>query len=270
MMALKTESVGAMGTGQQEPLMPGWMLRASISRISTKSFVQTATGLNAMSLESCPVPNAKILGKPEGTGSLGVMILGESLGRQEEEDDGLPFRPFAEAGSVLERAIRRAGFVREQFALYNVVPAHPPNDWLVGSPWEVLAIEWGRPLVANVIATYRPKVIVTLGEVATRTMTGLTGAKLGIGNLTGFLLPAARVGFPPVIPCFHPSYLRRGAMSLLGVLIRCLRLAVQVAREERQPIQPPVDSPPPGYVLRPTELEAEHFAREVEHGQVDS
>lgn len=218
----------------------------------------------------CPVPNARVVGKPEGTGSLGVLILGEALGRMEEEDDGLPFRPWGEAGSVVERAIRRAGFDRQQFVLYNVVPCHPPSDWLVGAPWEQAAVEWGRRLVADVIAHYRPRVILALGEVATRSSTGLAGNKLGVGNLTGFLLPNRDAGGIPVIPCYHPSYLRRGAMGLLGVLIRCIRLAVQVAREERQPTLPPVDMPPPGYLLRPTELEADLFARSIEHGDFNS
>src|SRR5260370_23382391 len=64
---------------------------------------------------------------PEGTGSLGVLVLGEALGKW-ERDDGLPFRPGAQAGSVLERAFRRCGLFRAQFRLYNTVQCRPPRS----------------------------------------------------------------------------------------------------------------------------------------------
>lgn len=41
------------------------------------------------------------LAVPEGSGSSGVMLFGEALGEHEEKDQ-LPFRPYAQAGSLLE------------------------------------------------------------------------------------------------------------------------------------------------------------------------
>ena len=41
----------------------------------------------------------------EGTGSNGVLVVGEALGG-EEARDGLPFRPKAAAGSKLEEAFK--------------------------------------------------------------------------------------------------------------------------------------------------------------------
>lgn len=206
-------------------------------------------------LSECPIPGARGFQKPSGTGSLGVLILGEAMGK-EEANESRGFVEYAQAGSVLERAIRRLGLSREQFVLWNVVPTQPPNNWLEGAPWEAAAISWGIPFLEEVIATYKPRVILALGNVATRVATGLAGHKLGVSSLTGFLLPSA---YAPTIPCFHPSYLRRGAMSHLGVLMRCIRLAVTVAAERRQPIAPPVDQPPEGYILYPTEDQANAY-----------
>jgi len=63
--------------------------------------------------------------RPEGSGANGVLAVGEALGRGEAHD-GLPFRPYAEAGSVLERAFRHCGLSREQFRLWNIVACWPP------------------------------------------------------------------------------------------------------------------------------------------------
>ena len=206
---------------------------------------------------SCPILGARGTLRPEGSGSLGVLILGEAMG-EHEANDGLPFRPYAPAGSVLERAIRRGGMSRDQFVVWNVVPTQPPKNWLESAPWEAEAIAWGMTFLDDIVARYKPRCILALGGVATRATTGLAGYKMGVSELTGFVLPSPRYNIP-VVPCFHPAYLRRGAMSHFGVLLRCLRLATQVARESRQPTLPQPESPPAGYVLYPTQEQAEDF-----------
>jgi uracil-DNA glycosylase family 4 len=186
-------------------------------------------------------------------------MLGEAPGESEDEQ-GQPFWPGAPAGSVLERAIRRMGMSREQFVLANTVPYRPPKNFLEGAKYEHEAVEGCRPLLEETLERFRPGCVLTLGNVATRTMTGLAGDKLGVGSLTGFVMPS-RYDIP-VVPCFHPSYLRRGKMSHFGVLLRAIRLAITVAREKRQPVIPPVDAPPPGYILYPTEEVANVFAEQ--------
>jgi uracil-DNA glycosylase len=197
---------------------------------------------------------------PQGSGSNGVMIVGEAPGEQ-EADTGVPFCPWAPAGSVLERAIKRCGMDREQFVIVNTVPWRPPKNWLEGAPWEHEAVEVGRAHLEEAINRFRPRCILALGNVATRATTGLAGEKLGVGSLTGFLLPGRYV---PVVPCFHPSFLRRGAMSRFGVMMRCIKLAVAAVKGGMQPMVALADDPPPGYILHPTEAQAEEFARDSE------
>ena len=65
--------------------------------------------------------------RPEGTGSLGVLAFGESGGEREYRE-GLPFRPGADAGSVLERAFKRLGYDRQQWALSNIISCRPNSS----------------------------------------------------------------------------------------------------------------------------------------------
>ena len=198
----------------------------------------------------------------EGTGSSGIMLVGEASGEHEQRD-GLPFRPHAPAGGVLERTLRRMGLDRQQFSITNVVRCRPRKNWLEGSPWEFSAINHCRPNLDAAIAERRPRVIVALGGTALRELTGMAGEAQGISHLAGYVLPLA---IPTMIPCsepaeldgkhhpncficggsgfiggrgagtipvigdFHPSFLRHGKMALGGVFARILQRATNIAK----------------------------------------
>src|SRR6185369_2228088 len=54
-----------------------------------------------------------------------------------------------------------------------------------------------------------------------------------------------------VVPTFHPSYLRRGAMNLFRVFVEDIRLALDVVKGRRSfQLNPET---PPGFCLQPTE-----------------
>lgn len=228
----------------------------------------------------CPVPNAVGFCEPEGTGVLGVLILGEAMG-EAEAADGLPFRPHAAAGSVLERAIRRSGYSREQFVLYNTVPVQPPRNFLEGAPYEDEAVAWGMQFVDSVVEKHKPRCILALGNVALRAVTGMTGQYQSITHLRGFVLSSNRYGIP-VVGSLHPAFLRRGAMAYMGVLMHDLKLAVAVANTKpggssrffspvlwRDVVYVPMSRcdpswTPPGYVTHPTERDAWEFLKQAE------
>ena len=216
-------------------------------------------------MSECPIPNARGVGKSEGTGANGVLILGESLGSDEVEDGGLPYRPHAQAGSVLERAITRIGTRREQYVVFNAVPTQPPGNKIAGTKWESAAIEWGREYVEEIIDRYKPRCILATGAIPIRAASGLCGDKLSVSHLAGYVVPGVKDWYPPVVCTFHPSYLRRGAMSHMSVLMRTLRLAIDVARTGRKAILPPTDNPPAGYILHPTEEQARECLYQVQH-----
>lgn len=186
---------------------------------------------------------------PEGSGSRRVLLLGEALGGR-EASEGLPFRPDADAGSELERAIKRCGWDRSQFILWNLVGCRPPNNYLDGAIYERSAISNCKRHLDAVIERYQPKAILSLGRLPTRELTGLWGEKQGIGMVRGFICDNLLYPGIPVIPTYHPSYIARGSgikseespvyekkksgvnpKHLRGVLIRDLQLAVKVASE---------------------------------------
>lgn len=220
----------------------------------------------------CPVPGAKGHCNPDGIGTNGVLILGEAMGEAELKDS-LPFRPWAPAGSVLDRAIRRCGFQRDQFVIYNAVPVHPPKNYLDGAPYEGAAIAWGRPYVESVVNSFKPRCILALGNVALRATAGIGGISVN----RGYPIPS-QYGIP-VVGALHPSFLRRGEMSSFSVLMHDIKLAVAVAAGGGTFFSPVVwrdmtidisdlvymsqsiSEPfiPPGYVTHPNEADAWAF-----------
>ena len=234
----------------------------------------------------CPIPGAQSWSDPEGTGAIGVMIVGEALGESEAEDH-LPFRPYAPAGSVLERAIRRAGFSRGQFLLWNVCPVQPPKNWLEGAPWEGEAITWGQELLVKMVEQYKPRCILALGNIPLKATTGLAGEQRSVSHIRGWHVPSLSMFMGvPIVASFHPSFLRRGAMGLFSVLVHDLKLAVAVANSKvgqtvkfyspvlsrdveytHHPVSYiDITNPvvPEEYTTQPSERDAWEFLREVE------
>lgn len=173
----------------------------------------------------------------EGTGSLGVMVIAEASGEAEARDS-LPLRPFAQSGSVFEKACQRASINRQQLAVTNVIRCRPPNNKLEGTEYEVEAINHCSQYLDAAVKKFKPRAILALGGVATRTLTGLTGPKLGVSNIRGMILHSGKYDLP-VVASLHPSYIRRMGMRLTEVLTYDLSLAKQVAEGKRalEPIE---------------------------------
>lgn len=167
---------------------------------------------------------------PEGRGSNGVLVLGESLGTNEAAQ-GLPFRPEAPAGSVLERAFRRCGFSREQFVIFNIINCKPPNNELNNASYEQDALEHCRVHLHRVIAQYKPRVILALGAIALRSLTGMSGNKQGLDHLRGYVLQAPEFPGIHLIASYHPSGIVRGNWGVFPVLCRDIQYAVSIARD---------------------------------------
>lgn len=228
-----------------------------------------------ISCEECPLYEShQAIGfmNPEGNGSNGVLVIAEALG-DKEANDSLPLRPHGPAGSVFQGIIRRIPrdpeainkkfepIDRKSFTISNTIWCRPGvHNWLDGAPWEYGAIEHCQQYNKTLVAERRPRAILTLGSIPTRTVTGLSGEKQGIKNIRGFILKSSRPeyyvdGEPiPVIGTFHPSFLHRasktrskdketgkgvggkvekaeGGMSLSGVVRRDIQLALEISRK---------------------------------------
>ncbi len=131
------------------------------------------------------------------------MFIGEGPG-QKEDQQGRPF--VGPAGQMLDKQIAAMGLDRQQVYIANVVKCRPPNN-RAPLPDETEAC-WGYLL--QQIAIVEPKVIVTLGGPATKTLlkttTGVTALRGTWHTLDGLLPDGTSI---PVMPTFHPAYLLR-------------------------------------------------------------
>jgi len=135
-----------------------------------------------------------------GTGdpTTGLVFVGEAPGR-DEDLQGVPF--VGRSGQLLDRLVlEELGLSRDRFYIANVVKDRPPGN---RDPLP-LEIEACRPWLEAQLDLIDPKVVVTLGNFATKT---LLATKEGITKLRGRSYPF-RNGV--LIPTFHPAAVLRG------------------------------------------------------------
>lgn len=166
--------------------------------------------------------------RTRGEGKEKILIFGEALG-EEEELAGIAF--VGKTGSFLSRIISRTIdpetnlplSIDRDFWVRNTVMCRPPNNDL--APYEKEAVEKCRRYALEAIEELKPRVIVAVGGVALK---ALTGRPEGIDTLRGYVFRGPK-GLP-VIGTYHPSYLIRGKVHLSRVVKLDLLKAVQVAR----------------------------------------
>ncbi len=141
-------------------------------------------------------PGAKNLVFGDGSPSARLMFIGEAPGA-EEDLQGKPF--VGAAGQLLNNLLNKLGLHREEVYITNVVKSRPPGN-RDPEPDEIAAC---LPFLKMQIAAIKPKVIVTLGKIATQTM---LDTKEPITKLRGQWQRYEQIR---VMPTFHPSYLLR-------------------------------------------------------------
>ncbi len=125
-----------------------------------------------------------------------LMFIGEGPGA-DEDAQGEPF--VGRAGKKLDEMIGSIGLSRDQVYIANIVKCRPPKN-RDPQPDEV---ETCSPFLYKQIEAIRPRVIVTLGSPATKT---LLKTKTGITKLRGQWHDWCGI---PLRPTFHPAYLLR-------------------------------------------------------------
>lgn len=138
-----------------------------------------------------------------GDPSAELLFVGEGPGR-EEDLRGEPF--VGRSGQLLDRLlIEELGLGRDRVYIANVVMCRPPGN-RDPLPEEVAAC---RPHLEAKLRAIDPKVVVTLGNFATRFV---LDTKEGIKRLRGRAYP---VDGRTVVPTYHPAaVLRSGATAM--------------------------------------------------------
>ncbi len=136
-------------------------------------------------------------GNPEGD----VMFVGEAPGR-DEDIEGLPF--VGRSGRLLDRMMTAIGLDRSSAYIANVIPWRPPGN-RTPTPHET---EICRPFIERQIELAAPKILVTLGGPASKTLLNTTEGILRLrGNWRSHT--TAEGNEIPAMPTLHPAYLLR-------------------------------------------------------------
>lgn len=211
----------------------------------------------------------------EGSGSNGVVILGEA-GGYNEYIDNYPFRPHAQAGSKLEEVFKivaaETGMPcsRSQFLIDNVCKCHPPGDNLAGASYEKGAIECCSKNFDNLMQVYKTnhnRTILALGNIPLKFLTGVSGIaeeKQSISHLRGYVFESK---YGLVVPSLHPSFIRRGNNHLTPLLVEDIKRALGVAKGVYTSYQFHKDYKPPKYNTTPSLEDVESFARMVRENE---
>lgn len=164
----------------------------------------------ALACTKCPLATAGRSQVVFGVGArdADLVFVGEGPGA-EEDKQGIPF--VGRAGQLLTKLIEGIGFTRDDVYIANVVKCRPPGN-RDPMPEE---IESCRPYLEAQLRFLDPRVIVTLGNFATKL---LLDTKEGITKLRGQEREYTVAGAPrPIvlIPTLHPAaVLRNGGAAL--------------------------------------------------------
>jgi len=140
-----------------------------------------------------------------GNANADIMFVGEAPGAQEDET-GLPF--VGRAGQLLAKLLGEIGLERKDVFINNTLMCRPPGN-RDPLPEE---IEECKPYLLKRIELVEPKVICTLGNYATKL---LTGNPTGITRAHGVPQPRDVGGRSVVLyPLYHPA----AALRSTGVL----------------------------------------------------
>jgi uracil-DNA glycosylase family 4 len=152
-----------------------------------------------------------------GNPNADLMFVGEAPGR-EEDLKGEPF--VGRSGKLLDQLVlEEMGLSRDSFYIGNVIKCRPPGN-RDPKPEE---IEQCRPWLETQLQLIKPKVVVTLGNFATKLLLNTTQ---GITKMRG---QTYEYGDTRLVPTFHPSAALQGGG---GDVISKMRADLVRAKQE--------------------------------------
>jgi uracil-DNA glycosylase family 4 len=146
---------------------------------------------------NCPLHATRTQAVPgSGNPNADIMFVGEAPGYHEDRL-GIPF--VGQAGKLLDQLLEGIGLQREDVFIANVLKCRPPEN-RDPQPAEIEACQHH---LFRQVAIIRPRVICTLGNFATKL---LSGRPDGISRVHGCELELPIGGTPTVLyPLYHPA-----------------------------------------------------------------
>lgn len=163
----------------------------------------------------------------EGTGSSGIMLLGDSPWKTEVEAGHNFHGP---SGTLLNRMLDRLGIKRDTLIVANTIQCQPPHlgwtDNYKKIPAALAAINHCEGYLKDEFDLHKPRVVVALGSVAMKRMIGLD-IQADLTERHSYVHETP-YGIP-MIPTFHPSYLLQGKHKFEICTMFALRRAQEMA-----------------------------------------
>jgi len=121
------------------------------------------------SCNRCPLAKERTRAVPgEGPDGAEILLVGEAPGRDEDRA-GRPF--VGRAGSLLNCCLEEAGIERSRVFITNAVKCRPPNNRRPKKD----EIEACRPYLEDQMSLIQPKVVILMGNAATKAVLDMEG-----------------------------------------------------------------------------------------------
>ena len=189
--------------------------------------------------EKCPLHETRtkaVFGA--GDADADLMFVGEAPGA-EEDRQGLPF--VGRAGQLLNQMLEEIGMSRDDVFIANVLKSRPPGN---RDP-QPLEIETCRPYLFEQIRLIEPKVVCTLGNFATKLLSGNPAGITRVHGEPQVHELGGRAVF--LLPLFHPAAaLRTPAVKekLRGDFASLPKLLAAQPPGASEPVEEPLEEAP--------------------------
>jgi DNA polymerase len=191
-----------LSSAQQQTVTEAFANIVSQQVVTEKSGSLSALANKYNSCQNCGLGKTRTnLVFGSGLSNSTVMFIGEGPGA-DEDAQGEPF--VGRAGRLLTKMIKSIGIERQDVYITNIVKCRPPEN-RNPTPAEISCC---LPILKQQIELVNPKLIVTLGNVPTKT---LIPELPGITKAHGKIM---QYGNWKMLPTFHPSYLLRNRSAM--------------------------------------------------------
>jgi DNA polymerase len=172
---------------------------------------------------------------PFGKAKLPVLVVGEAPG-ETEDNEGRPF--IGLAGEKLRELLDEIGIDLDDATTTNALICRPPDNKIKNER----SIDFCRPNLVNTIEKVKPRVIVTLGQTALKSVLGNQHWLGDVGPMerwAGWKIPTKDYW---ICPTYHPSYLIRLKSELLERQVqRHLKMAFGIQNDPPKLDEPRIE-----------------------------
>ncbi len=189
-------------------------------RLSERSDSLRSLNEDIRSCALCPLGQDRTKAVPgEGPVRAEILLVGEAPGR----DEDLAGRPFVgRAGSILDRCLIDAGIDRSGIFITNVVKCRPPGNRRPKKD----EVEACRPYLESQIELVQPKVVILMGNAASKAVLNVEGVTSLRGQIFRDLF----------LVTFHPAAVLRNG-KLKDALVSDLLAAREKAEGSKAHLQ---------------------------------